>query len=265
MRTALQRWLWLVIVTPVRRSSRSYFDRCHVWPIQSESRALSQKLERFLLIFGLLMLSIYAIARIQGKVLSQAEVLRFMSSQSHAEEPGPSVGNVTVAPDFSLWSKQRIKDFQKSLAASFSPAVAVLRIPKIHLEVPVLQGTDDLTLNRAVGLIPGTALPGEDGNLGIAGHRDGFFRGLKDLRVGDPIELVTESKINTYIIDRIVIVDPSDVSVLARRPRTSVTLVTCYPFYFVGDAPQRYVVQASLITPSSSNVEQPVTRTTGGP
>jgi sortase A len=108
-------------------------------------------------------------------------------------------------------------------------------------------------------------LPGEDGNVGIAGHRDGFFRGLKDLRVGDSIELVTQTKTNTYIIDRLVIVDPSDVKVLARRPRTSVTLVTCYPFYFVGSAPQRYIVQASLVTPSSNHVEEPVTRTTGGP
>lgn len=254
MRTALQRRLWLVVVSSAGRSSRSYFDRCRAWHINGETRALSQKLERLLLIAGLLMLGIYAMARIHGDVLSRAEVQRFMTSQTRSQEGAPRLGMGTEAPDFSLWSEQRIKAFQESLAASFSPAVAVLRIPKIHLEVPVLQGVDDVTLNRAVGLIPGTALPGEDGNLGIAGHRDGFFRGLKDLRVGDPIELVTESKINTYIIDRIVIVDPSDVSVLARRPRTSVTLVTCYPFYFVGSAPQRYIVQASLIIPSSSNV-----------
>jgi sortase A len=216
---------------------------------------LSRKLERLLLVAGLLMLGAYAIARIHGEVFSRAEVQRFMTLRARWQEGTPRLGMGTESPDFSLWSEKRIKQYQESLAAAFSPAVAVLRIPKIHLEVPVLRGTDDLTLNRAVGLIAGTALPGEDGNLGIAGHRDGFFRGLKDLRVGDPIELVTESKINTYIIDRIVIVDPSDVSVLARRPRTSVTLVTCYPFYFVGSAPQRYIVQASLVTPSSSNVE----------
>ncbi len=224
-----------------------------------------QQLERLLLVAGLLMLGMYAIARIQGEVLSRAEVQRFMALQARSQEGAPRLEMGTDSPDFSLWSQKRIKQYQESLAAAFSPAVAVLRIPKIHLEVPVLQGVDDLTLNRAVGLIPGTALPGEDGNLGIAGHRDGFFRGLKDLQMGDPIELVTESKINTYIIDRIVIVDPSDVSVLARRVHTSVTLVTCYPFYFVGSAPQRYVIQASLTNPSSSSVQQPVTRTTSGP
>jgi sortase A len=208
-----------------------------------------------LLIAGLLMLGAYAIARIHAEVLSRAEVQRFMTLQARSQEGAPRLGMGTGSPDFSLWSEKRIKQYQESLAAAFSPAVAVLRIPKIHLEVPVLQGTDDLTLNRAVGLIGGTALPGEDGNTGIAGHRDGFFRGLKDLCVGDPIELVTQTKTNTYIIDRIVIVDPSDVSVLAPRQRTSVTLVTCYPFYFVGSAPQRYIVQASLVTPGSSNVE----------
>ena len=208
------------------------------------------------------MLGAYASARIYGGVLSRAEVQRFMTLQARSPEGAARLGMRTQSPDFSLWAEKRIKQYQESLAASFSPAVAVLRIPKIHLEVPVLQGTDDLTLNRAVGLIAGTALPGEDGNLGIAGHRDGFFRGLKDLRIGDPIELVTQTKTNTYIIDRIVIVDPSDVSVLARRPRTSVTLVTCHPFYFVGSAPQRYIVQASLLTavPAMSNCQQPARR-----
>jgi sortase A len=245
----------LVVVLPIWRAFRSYLDRRHAWHINGETHALSQKLERLLLIAGLLMLGMYAIARLHGEILSRAEVQRFMTLQARSQEGTPPLGIRTASPDFSLWSEKRIKQYQESLAAAFSPAVAVLRIPKIHLEVPVLQGIDDLTLNRAVGLIPGTASPGEDGNLGIAGHRDGFFRGLKDLRIGDPIEIVTQIKINTYIIDRIVIVDPSDVSVLARRPRTSVTLVTCYPFYFVGSAPQRYIVQASLVTPSSSKVE----------
>jgi sortase A len=209
----------------------------------------SSKLERFLAILGMLLLGIYAIALIRGRVLSHAEVQRFMASRSHVQRP-PGVRAVAKNPDFSLWSATRIKDYRESLAASFSPAIAVLRIPKIHLEVPVLQGTDELSLNRAVGLIAGTASPGEDGNIGIAGHRDGFFRGLKDVRIGDTIELVSEMKTDAYIIDRIVIVDPTDISVLARRPRPSVTLVTCYPFYVLGSAPRRYIVQATLATPT---------------
>ena len=77
----------------------------------------------------------------------------------------------------------------------------------------MLEGTDDLTMDRAVGFIAGTARPGEDGNIGISGHRDGFFRGLKDIREGDGIELVTATGTDTYTIDSIVLVKPADVSV----------------------------------------------------
>ena len=123
--------------------------------------------------------------------------------------------------------------------------IAVLRIPKIHLEVPVLPGTDDFVLNRAVGHIEDTALPGTDGNSGIAGHRDGFFRGLKDIGTGDAIELETlRGKKEVYRVERIWVVDPEDVSVIDPTPTRSLTLVTCYPFYHVGPAPQRYIVRA---------------------
>jgi sortase A len=218
------------------------------------------KLEQLLLIFGLLMLSVYVGARFHGVVLSQAAIQDFEKRRASAQEEGKGTGLVTKAslvaktPDFSLWSETRIKDYRESLTARLSPAIALLRIPKIHLEVPVLEGTDDVSLNRGVGLIAGTALPGEDGNVGIAGHRDGFFRGLKDVVVGDTIELATLEETNTYVIDRIVIVGPEDVSVLGFRSRSSVTLVTCYPFYFLGSAPQRYIVQASLANADAKNL-----------
>jgi sortase A len=158
-------------------------------------------------------------------------------------------------PNFALWSGKRIKDYQESLAMQFSPAVAILRVPKIHLEVPVLEGTDDLTLNRGVGRIPGTARLGEEGNVGIAGHRDGFFRGLKDVSAGDSVDLVTPKGVESYVVDRVLIVNPSDTSVLQSRTEPSLTLVTCYPFYFVGSAPQRYVVQA-VLTDSPHKIAQ---------
>jgi sortase A len=88
--------------------------------------------------------------------------------------------------------------------------------------------------------------PGEEGNIGIAGHRDGFFRVLKDVGQGDAIELQGPIRTDTYVVDRIVIVSTDDVSVLQRRSRPSLTLVTCYPFYFIGSAPRRYIIQASL-------------------
>ncbi|QNI30896.1 class D sortase [Alloacidobacterium dinghuense] len=207
-------------------------------------------LERLLITFGALILFIYALARIHGFVLSRMEIEKFKSQQLLAQELNGGA-SANKSPDFSLWSEKRIRAYQESLASHFQPAVALLRIPRIHLEVPVLEGTDDLTLNRAVGHIAGTTAPGENGNIGIAGHRDGFFRELKDVVTGDKIEILTQKETTTYVIDQITIVNPTDVSVLAPRSRSSVTLVTCYPFYFIGSAPQRYIVQASLLGPDA--------------
>lgn len=205
-----------------------------------------RKLEWLLLAFGVLMLGFYVAARIHGIILSRAEVERFKSQRLLAQERRSTAGATGKSPDFSLWSAIRIHGYQESLASHLDPAIAVLRIPKIGLEVPVLEGTNELNLNRALGHISGTAKPGDSGNIGIAGHRDGFFRGLKNVVTGDNIEIMTQTETSTYAIDQIVIVDPSDVAVLASRSHPSVTLVTCYPFYWVGSAPQRYVVQASL-------------------
>jgi sortase A len=89
------------------------------------------------------------------------------------------------------------------------------------------------------------------GNVGIAGHRDGFFRGLKDLQLGDRLDLTTPHAALAFTVDEITIVEPRDVHVLEPRSRPSLTLVTCYPFYFVGNAPQRYIVHASIDEPAS--------------
>ena len=148
--------------------------------------------------------------------------------------------------NFKLWSEKRIEDYKESLVKNVAPPLAILRVAKINLEVPVLDGTDDLILNRGVGRIAGTARVGAGDNVGLAGHRDGFFRGLKDLRVGDTMDLVMPSRTETYVVDSIQIVDPKDVSVLRPAKVPSLTLVTCYPFYFIGSAPKRYVVHASI-------------------
>jgi sortase A len=111
-------------------------------------------------------------------------------------------------------------------------------------------------LNRGVGRIAGTSLPGQGGNIGIAGHRDGFFRTLKDIRTGDAIELVTTSGKDIFVVDQIRITNRGDVSVLRPRAKRSLTLVTCYPFYFVGPAPSRYIVEASLKRQAEQDEEQ---------
>jgi sortase A len=196
--------------------------------------------ERFFWGSGLALACLYLLARGDGAFMSRRAVEAFA-----AESAAPSSGmSPAGSVDTHLWSPQRIRDYQQSLASDAAPALAVLRIPKIHLEVPVFDGTDELTLNRGVGRIPGTARPGETGNLGIAGHRDGFFRGLKDIGVGDELALVTREATQLYRVTEVTIVDPSDVGVLDPTTEATMTLVTCYPFYFVGAAPQRYVVRA---------------------
>jgi sortase A len=145
--------------------------------------------------------------------------------------------------DMSTWSRQRIARYRAALHAGGAPE-AILRIPSLKLEVPVFEGTSEENLNRGAGRIEGTAHIGELGNIGIAAHRDGFFRVLKDVRVGSVLQLERLDGTDTYRIVATRIVEPSDVSVLAATPRNAITLVTCYPFYFVGSAPQRFIVRA---------------------
>jgi sortase A len=130
--------------------------------------------------------------------------------------------------------------------ATQDAVIAVLRIPGIELEVPVYQGTTEHVLRRGAGLVEGTALPGSAGNVGIAAHRDTHFRGLKDVAIGDLIELGTPEKTEVYRITAMEVVGPGDVHVLDDTGEAVLTLVTCYPFYFVGSAPQRYIVRAAV-------------------
>jgi sortase A len=110
------------------------------------------------------------------------------------------------------------------------------------------EGTDDWTLNRAVGRIEGTARPGEPGNLGIAGHRDGFFRGLRHTEVGDEIRLTTLDGVGRYRVVELAVVEPESVAVLAPTADPTITLVTCHPFSYVGDAPRRFIVHARRVS-----------------
>jgi sortase A len=186
---------------------------------------------------GLVCVVTWAALHIEGVTGARHELERFSVLQAGAEQQ-------TAAPDLSLWDPKRISAWRSAVNEPAPPPLAVLRIPKIRLEVAVLPGTDDFTLNRAVGHIEDTALPGTDGNSGIAGHRDGFFRGLKDVGPADVIELEIRRGTEVYRVERTWVVYPEDVSVLDATPRRSLTLVTCYPFYHVGPAPQRYIVRA---------------------
>ena len=170
-----------------------------------------------------------------GRVMARLEVARFRAQGGAA----------------ALWDGQRIQAYERSLRVGYAPPLAVLRVPGVGIEAPVLEGTSEAAMNRGVGHIAGSALPGESGNIAIAGHRDGFFRALKDVKVGEVVELERQTgagiESEQYKVERIAVVEPSDASVVAATNDATLTLVTCYPFYFVGPAPKRFVVQAKLI------------------
>jgi sortase A len=216
--------------------------------------------ERVLLLIGLTLLPVWGGARIYGTLSSRAAIKRFEMDQARAsaEISRPVKEPISgLQIDFARWSLKRIHAYEEGLTAKVNRPLAVLRIPNIHLEVPVYNDTDDLILNRGVGRILGTAQMGETGNLGLAGHRDGFFRGLKDLGLHDEIDLDRIGQSDTYAVEKIEIVNPEDVSVLTPTSAPTLTLVTCFPFYFVGSAPQRYIVTASLMNSSHPNNRAP--------
>ena len=205
-------------------------------------------IERILFASGLSLLAIYGAVRLEGYLSSTAAMNNLLNQESPALSTALNDEEASHSPEtnFGEWSESRIRAYKESLFSRFLTPMAVLQIPRIHLAAPLFDGTDDLTLNHAVGHIAGTARPGESGNIGIAGHRDGFFRGLKDIETGDVIELETVRGTDTYQVGIIQIVTPDNVDVLQPKLSPSLTLVTCYPFYFIGSAPKRFVVTAYL-------------------
>lgn len=202
---------------------------------------LIRRVERALLWIGFLLLVIVTAAEIDRAIWLHAEMSDFRAAQRLNLVSRGSENHV----DFGLRSETRNLAYRKSRRETPS-LLAILRIPRAHLEVPVLEGTSELSLNRGVGHIFGTPTPGEKGNTGIAGHRDGFFRLLRFVGIGDSIELESPGRILTYHVNQLRIVNPGDVEVLNPREVSSLTLITCYPFNFIGRAPRRYVVEAAL-------------------
>lgn len=211
-------------------------------------------LQWILIVAGLTLVGFWVGARLSGWFGGKTEIQRFEEAKAEVAVESTPVHvaedlSLNLPVDTSLWAEDRIEEFQESLEHDFDAPLAILRIPKIDLEVAVLLGTTELALNRGLGHIAGTPLPGEDGNIGIAGHRDGYFRGLKDVVVGDLIEMETLTGRQNYTITDLFLVDPPDVWVLEPTEIPSITLVTCYPFYYAGSAPQRYIVRAEKNQP----------------
>ena len=140
---------------------------------------------------------------------------------------------------------------QAQAAASPKGLIGRIAIQRLGISAIIREGIDNRTLGLAVGHIPATAMPGETGNVGLAAHRDNLFRSLKDVARDDEITLTTLDDTYIYRVVSYTVVNPQEVSVLASRPgEKTLTLVTCYPFYFVGHAPKRFVVHARQVTNS---------------
>jgi len=223
-------------------------------PVEARGkRAGARPLEVAAWVAGIVLVAVFAGFRLDASLGRKAALADFARARANpiVEAPAPSPRPLATfdTPDKTLWSPERVQGFQASLSHDFRPPLAVLRVPRIDLEVPVLEGTDELVLNRGVGHIDGTPRPGEQGNVGIAGHRDGFFRGLKDVTAGDVIEVETLSQRLRYKIQSLTIVSPQSVDVLEPTAEPALTLVTCYPFYYAGSAPQRFIVRATFDGP----------------
>jgi sortase A len=162
------------------------------------------------------------------------------STVAGSVQQATTIGRVGYAPSRS-----------KHSLASFSSVSIIgrLSVPRLHLSAMVREGVDAKTLRLSVGHIPATALPGQAGNVGIAGHRDTFFRKLKDLRAKDEIVLSTLNGNFKYEVESLLVVEPDNVAVLAPSSENMLTMVTCYPFSYIGSAPKRFIVRARQVSP----------------
>jgi sortase A len=165
------------------------------------------------------------------------------------------MGQTTAERQFQVGPLSRPSPFpddgtRRSPAPELGDAIAKLVIPRLDAQLYVLEGDDASELRRGPGHVRGTAMPGHDGNCIIAGHRDTHFRVLKDLRKGDRIILQTRAGEYTYRVDSTQVVSPSNTKSLRPSTDAELHLITCYPFYYLGSAPKRFIVQARLETES---------------
>jgi len=223
------------------------------WFPASDARRILRGCERILLLFGLAAVGVYvastAYARLYQAYASYA-FDRSLNEKEPVETGSPAVDPLPAADP----SYPRSGESRAAKPPGRGPALGRLQIPSLRLSVMVLEGTDAWTLNQGVGHIVGTALPGRPGNVGIAGHRDTYFNELGRVSKRDRVFLTTRNRRDEYRIYDVRIVDPEDTKVLAPSRTPRLTLVTCYPFDYVGPAPKRFVVKAKL---ASSKAPRP--------
>lgn len=201
--------------------------------------------ERVCTIAGGTGLAIVAVAYLHAAIGSHSAIAAFEEAAAVDDQHTVELATSLDAPDQSLWSERAKAKYARAHEPDAALPIALLEIDRLGLKVPVFPGTDALTLNRGAGVVDGTALPGETGNVVISAHRDSYFRSLKDIAAGDVVTLRTLAGVEHFHVTDIAITDPLDVSVLEESPTSTLTLITCYPFYYVGYAPDRFIVRAT--------------------
>jgi sortase A len=197
-------------------------------------RALLMLLECALFALAIVCLGYYAWVTVEARLYQEFENRELDAIL--AVPPAPAIAGATPPAGAAAPAPTRV---------AAGSMLGRLEIPRLRVSTIVRAGSDARTLQLAVGHIPGTALPGDNGNIGLAGHRDTFFRRLREIRPGDEIRFVTRDGTFVYRVERTQIVEPRDVWVLDPTPAPALTLVTCYPFTYVGSAPQRFIVRAA--------------------
>lgn len=198
---------------------------------------------------GVLLVSLQVASGVVTQIGYESALRSFEQDRTRTTSVSPNaeIGGLSYSePDQSLWAPERVRRYQEARSAIVGRPEAVLRIPRLGLEVPVFAGATDDHMTRGAGRIAGSPGFGEPGNVGVSSHRDGHFRRLKDIRVGDEILVDTLTQRYRYVVAEIRITDPDDTMVLWPGSVPEVTLVTCYPFYYFGNAPRRFVVRAEL-------------------
>jgi len=157
---------------------------------------------------------------------------------------GVAVAYADIYQRYQSWKFEQMSPASAAADLQDGDLVGRLEIPRVGISVMVLQGTEDRTLAIGAGHVPGTPIPGAQGNVAIAAHRDTFFRNLKEIQPGDNIQFSTVYRTYNYVVDSMETVNPDDTRVLETRDSSELTLITCFPFYFVGSAPKRFIVHA---------------------
>lgn len=226
-----------------------------------------RRLEILLLLIGFAGVGVYLFSVTERTLYQSYETYRFEAQLDHQSPSWTGYARYLIRRGQGLWARESEPDAYQDLKPETEPPgppqvppsglIGRIEIPRAQVSAMVREGVDAKTLRRSVGHVPGTALPGKTGNIGLAGHRDTFFRGLRDIGKSDLIRLETTSGTYQYVVESTSIVTPKDVEVLDDAAEPLLTLVTCYPFNYVGHAPKRFIVRARQADASEARLLEP--------